>query len=124
MRKASQIALRMVALGRAAGGRWFARKVIPEEVREEYARLFGVKREAHLKLAADTAKHEAKARLGEWEAEVETRIATLRARRNGKGQPLTRINAIALAGRWYNWFIAQHENDPGPAKRWRELGDV
>ncbi|WP_130229366.1 hypothetical protein [Bradyrhizobium sp. Leo121] len=118
------MALRMVALGRAADGRWFARKGVPEDVREEYARLYGVRREAHLKLPADTPRHEAKARLGEWEAEIETRIATLRAQRNGEGQPLTRVNAIALAGRWYNWFVAQHEDDPGPAKRWRELSDI
>jgi integrase len=117
------MALRMVALGRATDGRWFARKGVPGDVREEYARLYGVRREAHLKLPADTPRHEAKARLGEWEAEIETRIATLRAQRNGEGQPLTRINAIALAGRWYNWFVAQHENDPGPAKRWREMSD-
>ena len=59
----------------------------------------------------------------EWTAEVETRIATLRAEKNGEGQPLTRLNAIALAGRWYTWFVGQHENDPGPAKRWREMSD-
>jgi integrase len=117
------MALRMVALGRAKDGRWFARKAVPEDVREEYARLYGIKREVHLKLPRDTPKHEAKARLGEWEAEVETRIATLRARRNGEGQPLTRLNAIALAGRWYNWFVKQHESDPGPANRWRQMSD-
>jgi hypothetical protein len=117
------MALRMVALSRAANGRWFARKGIPEDVRKEYARLYGLKREVHLKLPADTPRHEAKARLGEWEAEVETRIATLRAQRKGEGQPLTRLNAIALAGRWYTWFVKQHEGDPGAPKRWREMGD-
>jgi integrase len=117
------MALRMVALVRAADGRWFARKGIPEEVREEYVRLYGVKREAHLKLAADTPRHEAKVRLGEWEAEIETRIATLRALRNGEGQPLTRLNAIALAGRWYTWFVKQHEPDPGAPKYWRDFSD-
>jgi hypothetical protein len=117
------MALRMVALTRAADGRWFARKGIPEDVRDEYARLYGVKREAHLKLPADTAKHEAKTQLGEWGAEIETRIATLRAKRNGEGQPLTRVNAIALAGRWYTWFVGQYESDPGPAKRWKEMSD-
>ncbi len=117
------MALRMVALNRLPDNRWFARKVIPEDIREEYARLYGMRREAHLKLPADTPRHEAKARLGEWEAEVETRIATLRAQRNGQGQPLTKLNAIALAGRWYTWFVGQHESDPGPPKRWRELSD-
>ncbi|KRQ11302.1 hypothetical protein AOQ71_17865 [Bradyrhizobium manausense] len=71
------MALRMLGLNRAADGRWFARKGIPEDVREDYQRLYRTKREAHLKLAADTPKHEAKVRLGEWEAEVETRIATV-----------------------------------------------
>lgn len=117
------MALRMVALNRIADGRWFARKVIPEDVREHYARLYGFKREAHLKLPADTSRHEAKTRLGEWEAEIETRIAALRAKANGQGMPLTRLNAIALAGRWYTWFIKQHEEDPGPPKRWKDFGD-
>ena len=74
-------------------------------------------------MPGDTPRHEAKARLGEWEAEVEMRIATLRAQRNGEGQPLTKQNAIALAGRWYSWFVRQYESDPGPPKRWREMSD-
>lgn len=117
------MALRMVALSRAADGRWFARKGIPEDVREEYGRLYGVRREAQLKLPAGTPRHEAKTGLGEWEAEIETRIATLRAKKNGEGQPLTKLNAIALAGRWYTWFLGQYESDPGPAKRWKDMGD-
>ncbi|MET4425673.1 hypothetical protein [Bradyrhizobium sp. RT3a] len=117
------MALRMVALNRIADGRWFARKVIPKDVREEYHRRFRHKTEAHLKLPADTPKHEAKARLGEWEADVETRIATLRAERDGVGQPLTKLNAIALAGRWYNWFVKLHESDPGQPRYWRDLSD-
>ena len=80
------MALRMVALSRAVDNRWFARKGLPEDVCEEYQRLYGVKREAHLKPPADTPRHGAKTRLGEWEAEIETRIATLRAQRNGEGQ--------------------------------------
>ena len=66
------MALRMVALNRIADGRWFARKVIPEDVREHYARLYGFKREAQLKLPADTSHHEAKMRLGEWGAIAES----------------------------------------------------
>jgi hypothetical protein len=89
------MALRMVALNRANDGRWFARKGIPEDVRQEYARLYGLKREAHLKLPADTPHHEAKKSLGEWEAEIETRIATLRAAKKGEGQPLTRLDSRA-----------------------------
>jgi integrase len=118
------MALRMVALVRAKDGSWFARKGIPEDVRDPYAQSFGVRREAHLRLPRDTPHHEAKTRCAEWMAEVETRIATLRAERNGEGQPLTRLNAIALAGRWYNWFLKQHEDDPRRASHWRELGDL
>lgn len=117
------MALRMVALNRLADNRWIARKVIPVDVREEYAQLYRVKREVQLKLPADTPKHEAKVRLAEWVSEVETQIATLRAKRNGEGQPLTRLNAIALAGKWYTWFVGQYEGDPGLPKRWRELSD-
>jgi integrase len=117
------MALRMVSLNPVAGGRLMARKGIPADVRDEYARLYGVRREAQLKLPADTPRHEQKARLGEWEAEIETRIETLRAQKRGEGQPLTKLNAIALSGRWYTWFVGQHENDPGPAKRWQEMSD-
>lgn len=42
---------------------------------------------------------------------------------NGEGQPLTKLNAIALAGRWYNWFVKQHEADPGKPKYWRDFSD-
>src|SRR6516162_5397459 len=123
IQKALQMALRMVTLSRR-NGHWFARKGIPADVREEYARLYGVRREAHLKLPGDTPRAEAKIRNAEWTAEIETRIATLRAQQNGEGQPLTRLNAIALAGRWYNWFVKQHEDDPGPARDWRLLSDL
>ena len=59
------MALRMVALSRAGDKRWFARKGIPEDIRGEYARLYGVNSEAHLELPADTPRREAKTRLGE-----------------------------------------------------------
>ena len=45
------------------------------------------------------------------------------ARKNGEGQPLTKVNGIALAGRWYTWLVKQHEDDPGPKKRRRDLGE-
>ncbi len=116
------MALRMAALVRR-NGHWFSRKGIPADVRDEYARLYGVRREAHLKLPSDTRPHEAKIQHAEWKAEIETRIATLRAQRKGEGQPLTKRNAIALAGRWYTWFVSQHEAEPWPAKHWRDLGE-
>jgi integrase len=100
-----------------------ARKGLPKDIREDYARLYAVKREAQLKLPAATSRHEALVRFGEWVAEVETRIATLRAQRKGEGRPLTKLNALALAGQWYTWFLKLHEEDPGPAKRWRDMSE-
>ena len=98
------MALRMVALNRLPNGQFFSRKVIPVDVRDAYSRLYGGHWEAQLRQPADTPKSDARTRHAEWIAEIETRIATLRAQRNGEGQPLTRQNAIALAGRWYTWF--------------------
>jgi hypothetical protein len=117
------MALRITSLNRMKNGQFVARKNIPADVREAYARLYSVTWEERLTLPANTPQHEAKTRHGEWLAEIETRIATLRSVAKGEGQPLTRINALALAGRWYTWFVGQYENDPGMPKRWREMGD-
>ena len=115
------MAVRMVALVKSKNGDFVARKGIPADVREPYARLYGVSWEEQLKLPAGTSRHEAKKRFGEWSAEVETRIAALRATAKGEGQPLTSLNAIALAGRWYTWFVRQHEDNLGPPQYWRNL---
>jgi hypothetical protein len=118
------MAFRMAALVRSKkSGEYAARKSVPKDVRGAYAHLHGPSWEELFKLPAGTSLHEAKTRHAEWLAEVETRIAALRATANGKGQPLTRINAIALAGRWYAWFIAKHEDDPRTPKHWREFSD-
>ena len=71
------MALRMVALNRAADHRWFARKGIPEDIREDYAKLYRVRREEHLKLPADTPRHEAKTRLGDPKSRVSVPNTTL-----------------------------------------------
>ena len=81
------MAVRMAALVRSKNGEFFARKGIPADVRDAYARLYNVRWEAQLKLPANTSQHEAKTRHGEWLAEIETRIATLRATANGHGHP-------------------------------------
>jgi integrase len=117
------MAVKMVALNRNKAGGWFARKAIPADVREAYKRHYGVSREALFKASANTSKAHAKAQCAEWIAEVETRIATLRAAEKGEGQPLTRVNAIALAGKWYLWFTRKHEDNPGAAKHWDDLTD-
>ena len=36
------------------------------------------------------------------------------------GEPLSQKQARALAGEWYRWFIAQHEENPGTPERWEQ----
>jgi len=110
--------VRMAALNSTAKGETKSRKAIPKDARGEYKRLYGVSREAILKVPAGTSKAQAKALHGQWLAEVETRIERIRAAAKGKGQPLTKLNALALAGRWYLWFVARHESDPGTPEHW------
>ncbi len=115
--------LRLVALNKKKSGAYTARKVIPADVRQAYVRLYGRQWEEKLHLPADTLPAFVKKRCGEWCAEIETRIATLRAEAKGEGQPLTRRNSLALAGEWYSWFIAKHEDAPGQPSRRRQLSD-
>jgi len=82
------MALRMVELVRAKGGGFIARKGIPADVRDDYERLYGVRWEAQLRIPSGTPIPFAKSQHGEWLAEIETRIAALRAHGNGEGQPL------------------------------------
>ncbi|MGA8698261.1 MAG: helicase associated domain-containing protein, partial [Xanthobacteraceae bacterium] len=39
--------------------------------------------------------------------------------RRGEGQSLTQRQALALAGEWYNWYVARHEENPGTLEHWR-----
>jgi hypothetical protein len=57
----------------------------------------------------------------DWETEVAGRIAAIRAERTGEGVALTPQQARALAGEWYEWFIARHPvNDQ---RKWEALRD-
>jgi hypothetical protein len=67
---------------------------------------------------------EAKVRSSEFIAEVETRIARLRAAQRGEGQSLTLRQALALAGEWYVWYVAKHEENPGTVERWQLMWEV
>jgi integrase len=100
------------------------RKGIPKDVRDDYEKLYGQRWEAKLTLPAGTKPQEAKVRVGEFTSEVESRIATIRAAQRGEGQPLTQRQAFALAGEWYIWFIALHEENPGTVEHWRVMWDV
>jgi hypothetical protein len=85
------------------------RKGIPKDVRAEYQRLYGPGWEAKLTVPAGTPAHEAKIRASEFLADVETRIATIRAAQRGEGQSLSQRQAFALAGEWYVWYVGLHE---------------
>jgi integrase len=117
------MALRMVGLKYSKSGGYLARKAIPEDVRDAYAKLHQVRREERFTLSREFSQSVAKAKHSEWLAEIETRIERLRAHQNGRGQPLTQMQARALAGQWYQWFISQHEDNPGSPWHWRKLLD-
>lgn len=114
------MALRMVALTRKKNGEWFARKVIPDDVRAAYKRLHGVSREAHFKAPPGTSSAEAKALFAEWLSKTE---GTIEALRGSPSQSLSKRNAAALAGQWYRWYFVQHEDETDP-QRWERLSET
>jgi hypothetical protein len=132
--------IRMAKLTRSKNGDFISRKGIPADVREAYTRLHRGGAKAVLRITkaggtptapkvweelfrrpAATSPSAAKVAWAEWCAEIDTRVAALRAAARGEGQPLTHINAVALAGRWYSWYLRQHENDPRLPSYWAEL---
>ena len=74
------------------------RKAIPKDVRPEYQRLYGQRWEAKLTLPAGMKPQEAKVRISEFTAEVESRIATIRAAQPGEGQSLTQRPSLRISG--------------------------
>ncbi|MGY3549171.1 tyrosine-type recombinase/integrase [Bradyrhizobium sp. USDA 4469] len=118
------MALLMAGLTRTSTGAYVARKVIPKDIRVEYAARFGNAWEEKFRLEKGASDHEARARFGEWLADIETRIGSLRAAKRKGPQPLTRQNAYALAGRWYDWFLTRHERDLRTPAHWRDLADT
>src|SRR5262245_20265649 len=115
-------ALRMATLTQDSKGNYRARKRLPNDVRDDYGRLYGPRVEAKFFASASTKRHEAKQLFGEWLSEVESRISNIRAQREGEGLVLTRQQARALAGEWYDWFLARHSHSD---KDWEQvLGQV
>jgi integrase len=105
-------------LAPAARGGFIARKVLPSDVKADYARLYGQATEERLKIEPMNAL-QARARHREWLSEIETRIANIRASRTGEGRTLTPKDARALAGEWYRWFVAR-EVDHWPPDAWQQ----
>jgi hypothetical protein len=108
----------MASLRKNRNGSYHARKRIPDDVREEYSRLYGQRHEAKFHAPAGTQPDVAKQRFGEWIADVEGRVKSIRAAQRGEGVDLSHREAVALAGEWYKWFVAIHEDDPGDPKLW------
>jgi hypothetical protein len=65
--------------GASCGWSGNARKRLPDDVRQEYVRLYGAHHEAKFSAPKTTKSHEAKRLYGNWLAEVEGRIAAIRA---------------------------------------------
>lgn len=99
----------MPSLTKAPNGDWFARKVIPADVRDAYQRAYGVRCEERFRLTAVKSAGEAKAAFAGWVALMEGRVAALRAAASGSPLDLSQRQIDELAGRWYDWFIRQCE---------------
>jgi hypothetical protein len=101
-------------------GAQIARQVIPADVREEYQRLYGKAWEERWRADPGAPKAEQKKSYAEWYAEIWRRIDVLRAAKRGDAIELKRTDAAALAGEWYTWFVARHEENPGKPDRWEQ----
>jgi hypothetical protein len=111
----------MVHLTTDRNGNYRARKRLPDDVREEYGRLFGQRHEAKFSAPASTSPHQAKQLFHEWQLETDGQIAAVRAQLKGEGISLTPRQARALAGEWYVWFIAR--NPVSDKRKWESLRD-
>ncbi|WP_338610455.1 tyrosine-type recombinase/integrase [Pelagibacterium nitratireducens] len=99
----------MTSLTRAKNGDWFARKGIPADIRDAYQRAYGVRQEERFRRPAATPAGEAKMAFADWVAELEGRIAALRASDSGDAPALPLRQLRAILGEWYDWFINQQE---------------
>jgi hypothetical protein len=98
--------------------RGLARYAIPADLRDEYQRLYGKRREERWRCPQGTSPAQCKRLYSEWVAEIAGRVEAIRAAMRGDGIDLSQTQAAALAGEWYRWFVARHENDPGRPERW------
>jgi len=117
------VALNWMLARDAKSGSWVARKQIPARLRPAYTAAFGKGWAEKFARPASLSEQEARVAFAEWLAEVEGRIHFVTAGLRGDGVDLSHIQAHALAGRWYRWKVARHQDDPGAADRWsKEIG--
>src|SRR5437588_8270318 len=100
-------------------GGFIARKVIPFDVRNDYAKLYGQRTEERLNTGPMPVLL-ARAKHREWSSEVEARFANIRAERKGAGRILTPKEARALAGEWYGWFTGRMAANNWPTGVWED----
>jgi integrase len=99
-------------------GSFSARKRIPADVQDAYAKLYGNRWEDRFNSGPGVTAVLARAKHREWLSEIEARIENIRAERRGDGRMLTPMEARALAGEWYKWFTARHSAKPKSAEYW------
>lgn len=119
-----KVAFRVARMVRVKSGAFKTRIGIPKDVREAYAALYGVRWEELFRAPPDCTPQRAKVLRAEWEAEIENRIETLRAKQRGEGRDLTQRQVHALAGEWYRWFTAPYEENPSSPGRWDSLREA
>jgi integrase len=104
-------------------GGFSARKRIPADVQDTYQKLYKKKHEewfnsGPMPIGLARAKHR------EWLNEFEARITNIRAERKGDGRTLSPMQARALSGEWYSWFLARHLATTSPAAHWEQFQEL
>ncbi len=117
------MAFRVARMALVKSGAFKARKGIPKDVRDDYQALYRKRREELFRAPSGCSSQPAKALHGAWLEEIESRIATIRAKQRGEGHDLTQREAHELVGEWYRWFVSRHEDSPGEQHRWAQLSE-
>jgi hypothetical protein len=93
------MAWRVARMTRAKSGSFKTRKAIPKDVvsRADYQTLYGIRREALFRAPPDCTPQQAKAQHAAWLEEIESRIATLRAKQRGEGHDRAEERAATIA---------------------------
>jgi hypothetical protein len=118
IRAVRTVSLRMAKLRHdPQSGSWRSRKEIPKDIRDAYWAIYRKKREEIFHAKADCPVSQVKVRFSEWQSEIDSRFAALRAKQRGEGRDLTQRQADALAGDWYRWFTSGDKDIGAPRTR-------
>jgi integrase len=101
-------------------GGFSARKRIPADVQATYQKLHRKKYEewfnsGPMPIGLARAKHR------EWLNEIEERITNIQAELKGEGRTLSPMQARALSGEWYSWFVNRHLARTSPPEHWEQF---